>query len=53
MPVGDVMAGVGFGFERFDLVTPQAQMLNLARTAPRRPHDLHSDRPEAVFTVRT
>jgi hypothetical protein len=28
-------------------------MLNPAGTAPRRPHDLHRDRPEAVFTVRT
>jgi hypothetical protein len=39
----------GRGLERFDLgvVVGRAQMLNLARAAPGRPHDLHRDRPRS------
>jgi hypothetical protein len=31
----------------------RANVRDLARPAPRGPHDLHRGRPDAVFTVRT
>ena len=45
----------GGSLECFDLgvVVGRPQMLNLARTTPRRAADLHRGRPRGVFTVRT
>jgi hypothetical protein len=42
-------SSTGSGLERFDLgvVVGRPQMLNLAGTAPRRPHDLHRNRPRS------
>jgi hypothetical protein len=45
----------GCGLEGFDLgvVVGGAQMVNLARTTPRRPRPAPRSPPEVVFTVRT
>jgi hypothetical protein len=43
--LGQPLAGCGLAGFDLGVVVGGAQMLNLARTTPLRPHDLHRDRP--------